>query len=156
MKIRIFNDGKPGYMTQLTDVETGKVIEHCTDADVHLKINVQDMPKALITTIMPVIDVIVDAEIQQVCPVCGKPSETPPTKKTQQENVVAMVKAWEDEQVAEREGEEQQRQVKLIIQSALEHAADFGMRRTPADTHSVNEFIGVLTDNLIHCITNLA
>ncbi len=78
MKIRIQNDGGPGYMTQLTNAETGETIEHATGVEVNLVIGVRDMPKATITTIAPVVDVITDAEIRQVCALCGKPTKQTP------------------------------------------------------------------------------
>ncbi len=78
MKIRIQNDGKPSYMTKITDAETGKAIHMVGRVEVNLVIdagNRDPIPRAIMTVFMPVVDIIADAEIKQVCPVCGREKE---------------------------------------------------------------------------------
>ena len=74
MKIRIQNDGKPSYMTQLTNAETGEPIEHATRVDVNLVIDVKGaVPQAIITTIFPVVDVVAEVvETREYCPCCKR------------------------------------------------------------------------------------
>ncbi len=73
MKVRIQNDGKPGYTTQVTNAETGEVLD-LQVTEVTIKAS-KEIPYALLTSILPVVDVIADAEIRHVCPYCGKPKE---------------------------------------------------------------------------------
>jgi hypothetical protein len=69
-QIRIQNDGKPGYTTQVTDAETGEKLDfQVTEITIKAK---DEMPYAILTSLFPVIDVIADAEIKHVCPCCGK------------------------------------------------------------------------------------
>lgn len=75
-RVRITNDGGPGFCTQITDADTGQPI----DKVFHIRlvdIGVQDLPKAILWTYSPVIDVIANAEIVEQCLYCGaqKPEE---------------------------------------------------------------------------------
>ena len=74
-RIHIKNDGKPGYMTEITDVETGKSIEYVVRVAFAFDANRHEEPIAILDVAFPIIDVIVDAEIRRVCPVCGKPTK---------------------------------------------------------------------------------
>lgn len=69
-KVRIVNNGGPGHQTEVTDTETGKAIPHVTDIDI--SISVKGVPTATLHTIMPIVDVVVDAEEKQICPVCHR------------------------------------------------------------------------------------
>jgi len=90
-KVRVFNDGKPAYMTTVTDIETGEQMENITDVDVHISMR-DPYPYALLTVATPTVDVIVDAELRRVCPCCGR-DWTPPTPS---QSVIEMVKEWEE------------------------------------------------------------
>jgi len=72
-RIRIVNNGEPGYATQVTDAETGETLEFGI-TEVRITAS-KDVPQAILTAILPAIDVIADAEINHVCPYCGKPKE---------------------------------------------------------------------------------
>ncbi len=73
MKVRITNPGKPGHMPRLSNAETGELLDlQITEVTIKAK---DDLPYAILTSIQPVIDIIADAEIKQVCPCCGKPVE---------------------------------------------------------------------------------
>src|ERR1700739_3903026 len=75
-RVRIQNDGGPGYNTKITDADTGKSIYrvfHCRLVD----INVQEMPKAILWMYTPVVDVTVDADVVTQCPYCGAQKPDP-------------------------------------------------------------------------------
>ena len=71
MRVRIENDGEHRYATKITDAETGKELEHVTSAIIQFDAK-EDVPTAILFLHAPVVDVIVDAEIKQVCPCCGR------------------------------------------------------------------------------------
>lgn len=78
MKIHIKNDGQPGYMTKITDAETGKDLSdwHIFRIELDARRNERnEPPTAIVYCYMPVVDLIADAEIRHVCPACGKPEE---------------------------------------------------------------------------------
>ncbi len=75
MRVRIQNDGSHGYDTKITDAETGVEISQVAALTWTFDCNDKQfngMPKALLTIFDPVVDIIVDAEIRHVCPVCGR------------------------------------------------------------------------------------
>ena len=79
-KIRIQNDGQPAHMTKVTDAETGENIDYVMRIDLVIDANEDEFRRSMPYVIMhvgwlPIVDVIVDAEIRKVCPVCGKPKE---------------------------------------------------------------------------------
>lgn len=122
MKIRIQNDGKPAYSTTVTDVETGKQLEYVTRVDLTIDVHDQ-LPQALLTMITPVVDVIADAEIRQVCPCCGKPTEQ---KLTPSQSVIQAVKDAEDAETADRirkeREDERAQKLRFLISDALQDA----------------------------------
>jgi hypothetical protein len=70
-KVRIVNNGQPGWMTQVTNAETGKPIPAVRHIDISL--GVQGVPTATIFThILPEIDVTVEGVIENTCPCCGR------------------------------------------------------------------------------------
>jgi len=70
-KVRIVNNGQPGWMTQVTDAETGKPIPMVRHIDISL--GVQGVPTATIFThVLPEIDVTVEGVIKNTCPCCGQ------------------------------------------------------------------------------------
>ncbi len=88
MKVRITNPGKPGYMTKISNAETGELLDlQVTEVTIKAK---DDMPYAILTSIQPVVDIIADAEIKQVCPCCGRDVEQPKT-------LIEQVKEVEDQ-----------------------------------------------------------
>jgi hypothetical protein len=73
-RIRIRNDGKPGYATEVTDAETGERIENVSKID--LQLLPTNKPVQATITVRPVeVDVIAQSEFRHVCPYCGKPKE---------------------------------------------------------------------------------
>lgn len=73
MKIRIQNDGGPGFQTKITSVETGQTLNYVTEADIHIEWGATDsIPTVRLTQLFPVVDIIADAEIKQICPCCGQ------------------------------------------------------------------------------------
>ena len=70
MKIRITNDGQPGYATRITNAETGEEIPNVMRVQLDLSVT-GDVPKALLIIALPVLDVIADADTLHVCPCCG-------------------------------------------------------------------------------------
>jgi hypothetical protein len=73
IRVRIVNDGKPGYMTKVTDVETGQAIDRLKTIYVH--IDAEKETTASLVVYSPVVDLIVDAEILHICPCCGREAE---------------------------------------------------------------------------------
>jgi hypothetical protein len=73
MRVRIQNDSGLGYMTKITNVETGQELEYVTDVSIEL--NPNRATQAVLTLIVPAIDIIADAEIKKICPCCGKSME---------------------------------------------------------------------------------
>jgi hypothetical protein len=75
VRVRIQNDGTP-FSTVVTDCETGKVLDGVNKvqwvADAH---EMDRLPQAEIIVIVPVVDIIADAEIRKVCPCCGRDVE---------------------------------------------------------------------------------
>lgn len=72
MKVRIVNNGQPGYMTEITDAETGKRLDwqiFRVELDAR---GSKEPPTATLYLYMPALDVIADAEIKHVCPCCGQ------------------------------------------------------------------------------------
>ena len=99
MKVRIYNNGQDAHMTQITDAETGKQLDLRV---IELTIKVQDgLPHAILTSVLPVVDVIADAEIKHVCPYCGRPSVLE-ERKSELQTLIEAVKAWEDGQTRAR------------------------------------------------------
>ena len=68
-RVRVVNDGQPGYATRITDADTGQPL----DSIYHVKvvdIDVRDVPKIFLWSHQPVIDIVGDAEPTNVCPLC--------------------------------------------------------------------------------------
>lgn len=75
-RVRIQNDGGPGYATKLTDADTGQPI----DRIFHIRLvdlDVKEIPKVLLWQYTPVIDVTANAEIVGVRPCCGTQKPDP-------------------------------------------------------------------------------
>ena len=72
MKVRIQNDGKPGYFTRVTDAETGEELHINL---VHLEIDVKSrIPYAQFVSLFsaPAMDIVADASITRICRHCGQ------------------------------------------------------------------------------------
>lgn len=78
-RVRIQNDGRPGYATRITDAETGQPIDNIYHAKV-VDIDVRDNPRILLWAYSPVIDVVGDAETTEVCPLCKAQKSVEPTE----------------------------------------------------------------------------
>ena len=74
-RVRIVNDGKPGYMTQILDADTGQLIDWQMYR-VSLDARPHEETKAIIFVDSPIVDVTVDAEILHVCPCCGREDDS--------------------------------------------------------------------------------
>jgi hypothetical protein len=75
-RVRIQNDGGPGYTTRITDADTGQPI----GSIFHIRLvdlDVKEVPKVLLWQHTQVIDVTANAEIVGVCPCCGKYKQDP-------------------------------------------------------------------------------
>lgn len=77
VRVHIVNNGQPGYMTRVTDAETGKELEWSIFR-ITLAADRKEPPTAFISVYMPAVDIIADAEIRHVCPVCGRVIEEEP------------------------------------------------------------------------------
>src|SRR2546421_3535474 len=69
-RVRIVNDGGPGYATQITDADTGQHISNVFHIRM-VDIDVKDVPRAILWTHMPVVDVIANADVVECCLYCG-------------------------------------------------------------------------------------
>lgn len=78
-RVRIQNDGKPGYATRITDAETGQSIDNIYHAKM-VDIDVHDNPRILLWAYSPVIDIVGDAETVEVCPLCKARKNVEPTE----------------------------------------------------------------------------
>lgn len=78
-KVRIQNDGRPGYAARITDAETGQPIDNIYHAKV-VDIDVRDNPRILLWAYSPVIDVVGGAETTDVCPLCKAQKNVEPTE----------------------------------------------------------------------------
>src|SRR5437899_147820 len=70
-RVRIVNNGGPGYATQITDANTGQHISNVFHIRL-VDIDVKDVPRAILWTHMPVVDVIANAEVVECCLYCGQ------------------------------------------------------------------------------------
>ena len=60
-------------MTKITNAKTGEDIGGVTRIELTMDVTDEDpMPRALLLVVGPVFDIIADAEIKHVCPVCGR------------------------------------------------------------------------------------
>jgi hypothetical protein len=71
MKIKIVNEGQPGRMTRIFDADTGKSLDYVTRVEVALDISAEP-PHAVIYQAFPLVEIIADAEVKQICPCCGR------------------------------------------------------------------------------------
>jgi predicted RNA-binding Zn-ribbon protein involved in translation (DUF1610 family) len=71
MKVRIVNNGQPGYATKITDAGTGEDLSGLQLTEAHIRIR-DNTPTIILTSIMPVIDITGEAHIVYRCPHCGK------------------------------------------------------------------------------------
>lgn len=69
-RVRIVNNGQSAHMTSVTNTETGEAIPNVS----HVGITLYSTGRAIamITTELPMIDIIAEAEIEQVCSCCGQ------------------------------------------------------------------------------------
>jgi len=71
MKVRIVNEGKPGFFTTITDAETGQDLSDLMITEI--RIEVHDRIPTAILTCTPAFDIIAEAAIKRTCPCCGLP-----------------------------------------------------------------------------------
>lgn len=82
-RVRIQNDGFPGYATKVTDAETGQDISHIYHVKI-VDIDVRDTPRVLMWAHNPVMDITGVAEITNVCPLCKAQRNVEPTEDDQE------------------------------------------------------------------------
>ena len=82
-RVRIQNDGGPGYNTKITDADTGQPIDHIYHAKV-VDIGVRDNPRVLLWAHNPVVDITGVAETTNVCPLCKARRNVEPTEDNQE------------------------------------------------------------------------
>lgn len=71
-KIRITNDGKMGWQTNVTDAQTGEPLNHLRIDEIH--ITMREIPHAIVHCQRPFLDIIAETQLEQcVCPDCGRP-----------------------------------------------------------------------------------
>jgi hypothetical protein len=87
MKVRIVNDGGPGYATKITNAETGEDLSGLQLTEAHIRVR-DNIPTIILTSVLPVLDITGEAKIIYRCPHCGKalekqtpPSDVSPTKE---------------------------------------------------------------------------
>lgn len=78
-RVRIQNDGKPGYATTITDADTGQPIDHIYHVKV-VDIDVHDNPRILLWAYNPVMDITGVAETTNACPLCKARRDAEPTE----------------------------------------------------------------------------
>jgi hypothetical protein len=71
MKVRIVNEGKPGFFTTITDAETGQDLGDFMISEIHIEVH-DRIPTAILTC-SPAFDIIAEAAIKRMCPCCGLP-----------------------------------------------------------------------------------
>jgi len=64
MRVRIQNDGKPGYATTITNAETGEDLTRILRVD-EIHITVGGLPHAILHCALPSFDIIAEAEIRE-------------------------------------------------------------------------------------------
>lgn len=70
-RIKISYDGGAVYGAKIVDTETGQDIPNVTKVTFNLDMK-EKLPLAVIWTALPVVDVVVDAEVHTHCPLCGQ------------------------------------------------------------------------------------
>jgi len=78
-RVRIQNDGGPGYNTKITDADTGQPIDNVYHVKV-VDIGVRDNPRVLLWAHNPVVDITGVAETTNVCPLCKSRRDAEPTE----------------------------------------------------------------------------
>lgn len=83
-RVRIYNDSGKGYLTKVTNLETGEDIPNVTG--ISLSIEPRREIRATIETALPVVDVVAMADLSTKCPLCHQhvpiePFEIPPIQK---------------------------------------------------------------------------
>src|SRR5579859_4649256 len=78
-RVRIQNDGDPGYNTKITDADTGQSIDNIYHAKI-VDIGVRDNPRILLWAHNPVVDITGVAETTHVCPLCKARRDVEPAE----------------------------------------------------------------------------
>ncbi len=72
-RVRIASEDTVGYKARVTDADTGESIDNVFRVEIDF--NANQLITAKLTCYSTVLDLIADAEIQHICPCCGKPDE---------------------------------------------------------------------------------
>jgi hypothetical protein len=78
-RVRVKNDGGPGYATKVTDADTGQPIDYIYHVKV-VDIDVHDTPRVLMWAHNPIMDITGIAETTNVCPFCKAQKNVEPTE----------------------------------------------------------------------------
>jgi hypothetical protein len=75
-RVRIQNEGGPGYVTKITDADTGEFINNLFHARI-VDLDVNNVPRAILWAHMPAIDIIAHAKVFEICPYCKQQKPEP-------------------------------------------------------------------------------
>lgn len=69
-QVRIVNEGNASYQTKITDAETGEALTNVRRVEITL--DVAEHPQAILYTVLPAVDVTIEATEKKICPCCGR------------------------------------------------------------------------------------
>lgn len=84
-KIKIENDGRPSWDTKISVAETGEPLEQVKRVELVFDAAEKNPPTAVVYCYLPIVNVIMDAEIKHLCPYCGY-EKTEKTEKTEEKD----------------------------------------------------------------------
>ena len=71
-RVHITNEGQAAWLTKITDAETGEDIPNVQRVDLSFDCRAKEAPIAIIYSMLPKVDVVVNAQVRHVCPYCGR------------------------------------------------------------------------------------
>lgn len=70
-RIKVSYDGSGhSYNARIVDAKTGEIINYISRVEITLDVN--EVPRATLHMIMPVLDIEIDADVHTICPLCGQ------------------------------------------------------------------------------------
>src|SRR5436305_2712227 len=72
MQVRIENPGCPGYLTQVTNAETGEALARCFRLEIDVSRG-PELPIATLYTYAPVVAWTGEVDVREICPYCTRP-----------------------------------------------------------------------------------
>jgi hypothetical protein len=72
MRVKITSDGESAFVphTNVVDASTGVQIPRVTSVDIRIACE-KSVPRAVVTVLAPMVDVVAEASIVERCPHCG-------------------------------------------------------------------------------------